>query len=62
MTMSACEDRLDDSKKSTTDQQRLCTLIILRDFALFTRPYFLRKASHYFQHIFKFIREHKVGY
>lgn len=60
MTMNACGEWLDDSQKPT-EQQRLSTLIILRDFALFTRPYFLRKASYYFQHIFKFIREHKVG-
>ncbi|KAE9555270.1 hypothetical protein FO519_001521 [Halicephalobus sp. NKZ332] len=57
MVMKECKDWLDEKQKPT-DQERLCTLVLMRDFALFTRQYFLRKAPSYFGYIFKFIRDY----
>lgn len=58
MVMTECKD-WGDEKRKPTDQERLATLILMRDCALFTRQYFLRKANGYFNYIFKFIKEYK---
>ncbi|KAI1717889.1 FAT domain-containing protein [Ditylenchus destructor] len=56
--LNLCMEWLEEVQRN--EDRLLAAVILARDLALFTPPHFFQRATHFFNHIFKVIRDSKV--